>query len=233
MKFLISLIVICAVVVALAVGAVEGSYYYQINKLKPEKQLSDTDYSKQLQEIMWVTSSETGEIGMDPLSATSFVYRTFSSFGSEEKGPGLQGSFVAANLAENMLDNELQVDSSGDDRMVQSGLLSVWVTKNYSATEAMNASIDRVYLGNETYGADNAAKLYFNKSADSLDLSENLVLGVFSYLPDSVTVCGDGAQLAEHAKSLLELMKMNFPARYQDSQFALPEFSEAVKASCN
>lgn len=233
MKFLISLIVILAVIVALAVGAMEGSYYYQINKLKPEKQLSDTDYSKQLQEIMWVTSSETGEIGMDQLSATSFVYRTFSSFGSEEKGPGLQGSFVAANLAENMLDNELQADSSGDGRMAQSGLLSVWVTKNYSATEAMNASIDRVYLGSETYGADNAAKLYFNKSADSLSLSENLVLGVFSYLPDSVTVCGDGAQLAEHAKSLLELVKMNFPASYQDSAFTLPEFSEAVKASCN
>lgn len=107
------------------------------------------------------------------------------------------------------------------------------MTKNFTSTEAMNAMIDQIYLGNEISGADNAATLYFDKSVDALGLSENLVLGVLLNWPNLASFCGDNAQLIVQAESLLELLKTNFPASYQGSEFVAPEYSEAAKANCN
>lgn len=151
---------------------------------------------------------------------TSFVYRVCKSFGETTKGTGLQGTFIAVNLAESMLDNN-----------AQSAALGVWVTKNYTATEMMNAMIDRTYLGNKPHGADNAAKLYFNKSVDSLSLSENIVLGALSQKPSLANFCGDGVQLTAQSEELLKQLKANFTGNYKNAKFVAPEYSEAAKAS--
>ena len=239
MKFLRNLVITLAVIgigaPTLMLGALEGGYYYELSKIEPVKHLSDVDYSKQLQEIMWVATTETGEISMDKLSATGFVYRTFTTFGEDAKGPGLQGFYIALNLAESLLNKRIQADSTGDDRLKKSGMLSIWVTKNYTATEAINAMINWIHLGNDIYGADNAAEFYFNKPVESLDLSENLVLGVLSYWPDLATICEHEKQLelSKQAKLILENLKINFPDNYKSSEFASPEYSNAAKAGCS
>ena len=229
MKFLrnlvIGLSVVCILFVTVTLGSMEGTYYYQRYKLEPVKQLSAVSYSRQLQEVIWVASSETGEMAMDKLSMTSYVYRIFKGFGSPVKDPGLElrGSFVAGNLAKIFLNENQDAAPSEEGRLMQFGAMSVWVTKNYTITEAMDALIDQSYFGQQTYGADNAAELYFGKPVGSLGLSENLVLGALFNMPDLAAACRDGATLTAQAGALLEQLKVSFPASYDSTEFVMPQ----------
>ena len=227
MKFLRFLFIAVGTVAILFFGYIEGLYYYHTHNLSPEKQLSETNYSKQMHEVMWVVASESGDMKLDKLSMTSYVFRTFEGMGSPVKSPdaGLQGSFIAAFLARGLLNDNQQADSS-EKGLIREGIMTVWVTKNYSLNEAMNALIDRAFLK-----GDNAI-LFFNKPIDSLSLSENLILGALLNRPDLGDFCGHETALAEQADLLLEQLKQSFPTRYDAQTFEAPEYSEAVKAEC-
>ena len=176
---------------------------------------------------MWVAASETGEMRLDKLSMTSYVYRTYKGMGSATKSPELrlQGSFIAAFLAQDILNKNQQEDSS-ESSLTQEGAMTVWVTNNYALDEAMDTLIGKAFVNGDT------ATLFFNKPIESLSLPENLILGAYFNRTDLGEFCDHEVELAAQAEKLLQQLKENFPPGYDAQVFEAPEYSEALKAEC-
>ncbi|MYG53396.1 MAG: hypothetical protein F4204_13930 [Rhodospirillaceae bacterium] len=73
--------------------------------------------------------------------------------------------------------------------------------------EILEFYANRVYLGNNTYGAETASRYYFGKHAKDLSLGEAVLLAAAIKKPSRWNYSDDRAGALERARLLLELMK--------------------------
>jgi penicillin-binding protein 1A len=86
------------------------------------------------------------------------------------------GSSITQQLAKNLfLSNERTLD-----RKIKEAFLALALEANFSKDEILKLYLERAYMGGGSYGAAEAARYYFNKSARDLSVSEAAVLaGLF------------------------------------------------------
>ncbi len=70
-------------------------------------------------------------------------------------------------------------------RKISEAYYTVIIEKNMTKKEIMEAYLNTIYLGNNAYGIESAAKAYFNKDAKDLDLAECAALAALPKAPDS------------------------------------------------
>ena len=82
------------------------------------------------------------------------------------------GSTITQQLAKNLfLTPERTLH-----RKVQEALLAVWLEVNFDKDDILSAYLNRVYLGNGTYGVDAAARAYFGVPAEAVSLRQAAIL---------------------------------------------------------
>jgi penicillin-binding protein 1A len=130
------------------------------------------DFSRYLPDA--VVASEDSRyywhLGVDPLGVLRALLTNLRGGGIREGG-----STVTQQLARNIFRDYVGTqDSAG--RKLREAVVAVKLETFYSKDFLLLKYLNRVYLGNGTYGFDDAAQFYFGKSAKDLDLSEAATL---------------------------------------------------------
>ena len=93
-------------------------------------------------------------------------------------------STITQQLARNVYLAESK-SSYSIDRKISEAYYSIVLEKNMSKEQIMEAYLNTIYLGNNSFGVEMAAKSYFNKSAKDLDLIECVSLASLPKAPDA------------------------------------------------
>ena len=102
-------------------------------------------------------------VGVDPKGLVRAVVRT-------AQGQQQGGSTLTQQLSRNSLDALGQRKSL--DRKLLEVFVALRVEQNYTKEEILSHYVNRIYFGSGVYGIEMAAKVYFDKSAKDLTLSE-------------------------------------------------------------
>jgi penicillin-binding protein 1A len=112
------------------------------------------------------------------------------------------GSTLTQQLAKNLF---LSPDRTLK-RKVQEMMLALWLEHTYTKYEILTAYLNRVYLGNGTYGVDAASKLYFGKPVSQINLRECAIIAGLLRAPSRYAPTHDAAASLARGKLVLEAM---------------------------
>lgn len=101
--------------------------------------------------------------GLDPIGLARAIFVNVT-----HKGVRQGGSTITQQLAKNLFLSQEKTYK----RKIQEALLAVWLEHELSKDEILAAYMNRVYLGAGTYGVKAAAKVYFGKDVNKLNLQE-------------------------------------------------------------
>ncbi len=122
-------------------------------------------------------------------------------------------STITQQLARNLLmDPEFARQRSGLtglDRKIQEVILAAEITKSYSKDEIMEMYLNTIYYGNMAYGIEEAAQVYFGKSAKELDLAESSFLAGLPQAPALYDVYSRPRETYHRQLDVLDLMVQN------------------------
>lgn len=105
--------------------------------------------------------------GIDPLGLARAIIVNIQA-GRTVQG----GSTITQQLAKNLFLSQERTLK----RKIQEALLALWLENELTKDEILSAYLNRVYLGSGTYGVDAAARLYFHKPVQEINLKESAVL---------------------------------------------------------
>jgi penicillin-binding protein 1A len=112
------------------------------------------------------------------------------------------GSTITQQLARNLfLTHEKRLT-----RKIREALLAIEIEKRYTKDEILEMYLNQIYFGHGAYGVEAAARLYFDKSARSLSLSECAVLAGIPKNPGGYSPIRHPAASMERARVILDLM---------------------------
>lgn len=240
MSYLRKGLVLLTSLIVLLVLALEGYYYYKINKLEPVKQTSGIHYPRELLEVFWISLSGEGELYIEPHSATGLALdilvaiqkntsRLVMAPSSWPKGMNVS-NLVSRRLLR-LRESEHDPTSQGDWH-INSMVVSIWVSNNYSALEALEYLLDGAFFGNSVYGVEAALEFFFEKEMDEVNISEAIILYAVLYNPLRLFPCSDNQRFLKRVEYLAERLKVVAPLRHQGFKFEMPEMSRAVKKLC-
>ena len=94
-------------------------------------------------------------------------------------------------------------------RKVQEAMIALWLEARLSKDEILARYLNSVYFGAGAYGADAAAKRYFNKPAGKLDLAESAMLAGLIRAPSKLAPSGNPKAAQRRAAVVLRAMFEN------------------------
>ncbi|MCZ2202933.1 transglycosylase domain-containing protein [Cylindrospermopsis raciborskii] len=124
--------------------------------------------------------------GVDPLGVLRAVFINTQS-GDVQQGASTVTQQLARSLFRDYVGRQ---DSLG--RKIREAIVSLKLETFYSKDEILLTYLNRVFLGADTSGFEDAAKYYFEKSAKELTLSEAATLVGILPAPNGFDFCGDG-----------------------------------------
>ncbi|MBR8834676.1 MAG: transglycosylase domain-containing protein [Stigonema ocellatum SAG 48.90 = DSM 106950] len=126
--------------------------------------------------------------GVDPLGILRAVFINTKS-GDVQQGASTVTQQVARSLFRDYVGRQ---DSFG--RKFREAVVALKLEAFYSKDEILLTYLNRVFLGGNTYGFEDAAKYYFDKSAKELTLSEAATLVAILPAPNGFDFCGGDNQ---------------------------------------
>ena len=112
------------------------------------------------------------------------------------------GSTITQQLAKNLfLTRERTIK-----RKIQELMLSFQLEGELTKDEILSAYLNRVYLGSGAYGIDAAARVYFNKSANELNIREAATIAGLLKAPSRYSPSASPQRAAERTKVVLQAM---------------------------
>lgn len=141
--------------------------------------------------------------------------RFYNHFGMDFKGIGRAffvnlksggfvqgGSTITQQLAKNLfLSRERTIK-----RKIQELILSFQLENELTKDEILSAYLNRVYLGSGAYGIDAAARVYFNKSANELNVREAATIAGLLKAPSRYSPSANPQKSAQRTKTVLKAM---------------------------
>jgi membrane peptidoglycan carboxypeptidase len=140
-------------------------------------------------------------IGVDPIGVLRALVTNVRS-GSLREG----ASTITQQLARNLLGRTYVGNDDSAGRKWREAAAAIKLTLNYSKDDLLTIYLNRVYLGNGIYGFQDAAKLYFNKSAAELDLSEAATLAGILPAPEVINPFKNKQLAIEYRDRILNRM---------------------------
>ena len=105
--------------------------------------------------------------GIDPIGLARAMTRNVMA-GRLVQG----GSTLTQQLAKNLFLTQEKTAT----RKAQEAVLAIWLESKYSKDEILQLYLNRVYFGSGAYGIEQAAHIYYNKSANELTIMEAATL---------------------------------------------------------
>ena len=112
------------------------------------------------------------------------------------------GSTITQQVAKNLF----LTSQKSIQRKVQELLLAFWLEHKFTKDQILALYMNRVYLGNGTYGIESAANKYFQKTADDLNLHEAAILAGMLKAPSKYNPIASHELAEERAKIVLQNM---------------------------
>ena len=113
----------------------------------------------------------------------------------------------ASTLTQQLAKNLFLSSEQTLKRKAQELLLALWLESRFSKDEIMSLYLARVYFGAGTYGIDQAAERYFNKSPSQLTISEAALLAGMLKAPSRYNPVSSTKRAAERATVVLDVME--------------------------
>lgn len=141
--------------------------------------------------------------------------RFYDHFGMDIKGIGrafvvnvMKGGFVqgGSTLTQQLAKNLFLTRERTIKRKVQELMLAFQLERELTKDEILSAYMNRVYLGSGAYGIDAAAKVYFNKSAETLSLREAATIAGLLKAPSRYSPNANPEKSAARTKVVLQGM---------------------------
>jgi len=172
-KILASILVLLILIV---IVGIQGLYLYKINELQPKKLSTEYKHNKFAIDALWASTGDVGAIDIEAYSSIELVFG-FAKLVTGSDSTNYEENFpvgfrltglVARNIAfERNLKNNWRLNNA---------VISIWVSNNYSAREALNYLLSTGYYGYNQESFAEAAEFYFGKHEDHLSLSETVSL---------------------------------------------------------
>lgn len=122
-----------------------------------------------------------------------------------ERGELVGGSTITQQLVKNALLSPEKTLS----RKIKELILSLQVEARYSKDEILEMYLNEVSYGGTAYGIQEASKVYFNKDAKNLTLSESALLAGLPKSPSRFSPFADIESAINRQREVLNLMKIN------------------------
>jgi len=92
-------------------------------------------------------------------------------------------------------------------RKVQEAILALWLERKFTKEQIITMYLNRVYLGAGVYGIDAAAKKYFNKPANELNLYESAMIAGLLKAPTTYSPTNNARAAADRTETVLLAME--------------------------
>jgi membrane peptidoglycan carboxypeptidase len=116
------------------------------------------------------------------------------------------GSTITQQVARNLLLDPEQRASRTLQRKLKEMVLALRLAQNYSKDDILALYLNQSYYGNLAYGVQAAARVYFNKDVQALDLAECAMLAGLTQLPGSSDPLTNPQAAKDRQKVVLDLM---------------------------
>lgn len=91
---------------------------------------------------------------------------------------------------------------------------SIWVSQNWSAEQALNTLLDSYYYGHQLFGIRAAAKAYFKKTPEKLNLNKIIFLIVLSKGANYYDPIDHPERLLKQINLLVKQLSEHYPRLY-------------------
>jgi len=113
----------------------------------------------------------------------------------------------ASTITQQVAKNLFLTQEKSIKRKVQEFLLARWLEKHFSKKQILEIYLNRVFFGSGAYGLNTAAKRFFNKDAQKLNLHEAAILAGALKAPSRYNYLRNKKQALERAEVVLSLMQ--------------------------
>lgn len=217
-------------ILLMTIVGLEATYHYKIYGIVPAKPTSEENNTQVAKEALWVSLGESEQVQLNSYSATEYFVRfmmaaffyDYKSF-SKKLPKGASLSNLAARIY--AYKNESK-DLRGHLNNI---VISIWVSRNYKAEEALNYILNNMYLGRGSYGMEQSAKTYFLKEPQNLTYSETISLIALSHSPSYI--CNIDRLTARSEVTDKRLKELN-PTLYAGQEYTVPEFAGGHEYLC-
>ena len=137
--------------------------------------------------------------GIDLISILRALYTNIKK-GSASQG----GSTITQQVVKNLLlSREKKLE-----RKIKEAILAFKIENSLSKNEILELYLNQIYLGNTAYGIAAAAKLYFHKEVEDLDLAEASILAGLPKAPSKYSPIANLKQAKKRQKYVLRQMRL-------------------------
>lgn len=117
------------------------------------------------------------------------------------------GSTITQQVIKNCYLSESDLNGNPFLRKLKEILLSIWLTSTKSKKEILSQYLNNIFFGNNAYGIESAARVYFGKSAKQLDIAEAAVLASLPKMPSNYNPLTNPDELLKRQKYVLEQLR--------------------------
>lgn len=190
----------------------EGGVFYTIHGEENRKYVPLNEISEHLQEATVAIEDwefyEHGGFDVSGLGA-AILHDIFGI------GPQRGGSTITQQLAK----NAFLTPKKEYTRKMKELILAVRLERAYDKKKILELYLNRIPYGNNAYGAELASKIYFNKSAKDLTLSESVILAALPNKPTFYSPYGSNV----YSKLDIEIDPADFGGKFPTSLNQLDE----------
>jgi penicillin-binding protein 1A len=168
-------------------------------------QLQFADFPEQLIEAYLAAEDKTffSHGGIDFLGTANAVFDYASKFGSGERAVG--GSTITQQVAKNLLLGDEYSVTRKLKEMILAGRIEGVLTKQ----EILELYLNEIPLGRRSFGVQAAARAYFDKDVDQLELHEMAFLAILPKAPERYGRKGQEQAALERRNFVLQQMEAN------------------------
>lgn len=163
-------------------------------------------------------AAEDAEFYSHPGISVKGIARAISKDLSQGK---LQGG---STITQQLVKNALLSSEKTLIRKLREAVLSIQVESNFTKDQILEMYLNEVGYGGTIYGIDQAARIYFGKSVENLNLPEAALLAGLPQSPSKFSPFGAHPELSfSRQREILHLMKINKFITQEDEDVALSE----------
>ncbi len=211
---------------------VEAVYWYNLNYIKPEKIVSQKQFNALAHDVLWVSLGGTGDIEVEPSSATGYVIAFVSLALSYDPHDPTRvfpnGSRLTSAIAREVV-SEKNIKKHWHLNNI---VVSIWAANTYSATEALDYMLSVSSFGYGQKRFDDAARFYFAKQDNELSFSEVVALMAITKSPSGFSPYCRLDNLVVRASHLAEQLAEFNPEKYGQPKFDMPNFVKHSEIKC-
>lgn len=194
-----------------------GQPFYSVGRAEHRTMVPLDQISPEMQHAL-IASEDKDFYKHDGFSVSGIFRSLFNNVSTGSITGG--GSTITQQLAKNTLLSEQQTIF----RKYQELTISIAIEQKYTKDQILDMYLNSVFFGGTTFGIDEAAKFYFNKSPKDLDLAESAMLVGILPAPNAYSpTLGSPTYAKERQTTVLSRMVTNHYISEDQKQAALAE----------